>query len=88
MRAVTDRLCDQNGMLVEVDVVDGRIGRESRPLQDLEPEPVAELALTAPGGSSAHDAAVDEHDSRRVVEHVTNVVVFGSTRRNLLSQAA
>src|SRR4029079_15666159 len=83
MCAVADHLCDEAGVLLEVDVGDWRIGWESRPPHHLELEAGAELALPAPGGAATHDAAVDEDDSRRRVNHVTNLVVFGSTRRNL-----
>ena len=62
--AVADRVGHEDGMLLEVDVVDGRIRRESGPLQDLELEAVAERPLTAPGGAAAHHAAVHEDDPR------------------------
>ena len=67
MGAAGERVGDEDGVLLEVDVVDGRVGRKARPLEDVELEPVGERALPAPGRPPAHDAAVDEDDARRAV---------------------
>ena len=60
--AVADRVGHEDGVLLEVDVVDGWTRRESGPLEDLELEAVAERPLTAPRRAAAHDAAVHEDD--------------------------
>ena len=64
MVAVLELPCEPRGVLVEVDVVDGRVGRKPGPFQHDQFEAVAQTPpLRLPRGAAAHDASVDEHET-------------------------
>ena len=62
MVARPDDVLEPDGIVVEVDALDGRVRRESRPVRQHELEPRRELALPAPGQGGIGDAAVEEDE--------------------------
>jgi len=63
MRAVLQELGDERCLLLEVDVVDGWVGRRARPVRDDEREPLRERPLRPPRRPAAADTAVHEDDA-------------------------
>jgi hypothetical protein len=60
VRAVLQELGDERRLLLEVDVVDRRIGRRPGPVGDDEREALRERPLRPPRGPATPDAAVHE----------------------------
>jgi hypothetical protein len=54
---------EPNRLVLEVDALDVRAGREAAPVRDDELEALRERPLGRPGGLAVDDAAVDEEDA-------------------------
>jgi hypothetical protein len=52
----------EDGVRLEVDALDGRVGCEPGTLENDKLEAIGQRALSCPGASPADDAAVDEDD--------------------------
>jgi hypothetical protein len=64
MRSRLDELVEPYRVVLEVDPLDLRAGREAAPVRDHELEPLLEGTLGSPGDLAIDDAAVDEEDPR------------------------
>jgi hypothetical protein len=64
MRSGVDELVEPRRLVLEVDPLDVRAGREAAPVRDDELEALREGALGRPGDLAIDDAAVDEEDPR------------------------
>jgi hypothetical protein len=83
-----EEACHELAVRLEVHARDRGARREAGALDDDEVEALGQRTLLAPGRSPAEDAAVDEHEPLHQAEstRVTNIVRFGSKKRNGLLQ--
>ena len=64
MRSRLDELVEPRRLVLEIDPLDVRPGREAAPVRDHELEALREGTLGGPGDLAVDDAAVDEEDPR------------------------